>query len=94
MKDSSQIFILEDFRFCFAFLFCNFFVVLFFVYVFVINLQLTRGPLYSQWGSTEAIIINVIGVVIAAAAISITFTLSVPSIRNKTPMRMPYHTDL
>jgi hypothetical protein len=53
-----------------------------------------KGPLYSQWGSNEAIIINVIGVVIAAAAISITFTLSVPSIRSKTPMRMTYHTDL
>ncbi|CAL8074978.1 unnamed protein product [Orchesella dallaii] len=52
-----------------------------------------KGPLYSEWKSNEAIIINVLGVVIAAAAISITFTLSVPSIR-KAPMRMTYHTDL
>jgi cytochrome b-561 len=48
---------------------------------------------YVNWTSNEAIIINALGVVIAAAAISIVFTLSVPSVR-KAPMRMTYHTDL
>jgi len=48
---------------------------------------------YAHWGVTEAIIINVLGIVIAASGISLVFTLSVPSIR-KIPMRMTYHTDL
>lgn len=48
---------------------------------------------YAHWASNEAIVINVLGISIAAATISIVFTLSVPSIR-KVPMRMTYHTDL
>ncbi|OXA58732.1 cytochrome b reductase 1 isoform X3 [Folsomia candida] len=48
---------------------------------------------YSHWSSPESIIVNVLGITIAASAISLVFTLSVPSIR-KMPMRMTYHTDL
>jgi hypothetical protein len=52
-----------------------------------------RESAYANWRETEAIIINVFGIVIAATAISLVFTVSIPIIR-KTPMRMTYHTDL
>ncbi|CAG7836587.1 unnamed protein product [Allacma fusca] len=48
---------------------------------------------YSTWETEEALIVNVLGVVIAAAAISIVFTLHGRPVR-KLPIRMTYHTDL
>jgi len=47
----------------------------------------------SDFSDDEAIFINVLGVVIAAALISMVFTLSVRH-RGRAPMKMTYHTDL
>jgi len=51
------------------------------------------GASYSKWETPEALIVNALGVTIAAATISIIFTLHGRPGR-KVPIRMTYHTDL
>jgi len=58
-----------------------------------LNTPLTNYRGYEHWVSDEAIFINVLGAVLAAAAISMFFTINARAGRRKQ-MRMAYHTDL